>query len=253
MTSRVIERSARTVSVTASAVGGFYEETMDRRDFVGLTAGAAAAGVLSGCTTIGGARAHGGISAAAGPLGAAAFHAARTLVDTPFGRIAYVERGTRTAHAALFIHAFPLNGFQWRGALELLSGIRRCLAVDLMGLGYSEIPESQRIGPETQVAMLAAFLDRLSVPAVDLVGNDSGGAICQLFAVRHPERVRSLLLTNCDTQDDCPPASFLPYVRMAKAGTYADRAIAPSLVDHVVARSARGMGGVAYSESGESD
>src|SRR5262245_11476004 len=50
------------------------------------------------------------------PLDAAAWSAARRFADTPFGKIAYVERGS--GDAALFLHGFPLNGFQWRGALR---------------------------------------------------------------------------------------------------------------------------------------
>src|SRR4051812_28552146 len=71
------------------------------------------------------------------PLDAAAYRAARRFADTPFGRIAYVERGAGAA--ALFLHGAPLNGFQWRGAIDRLSTSRRCVAPDFMGLGYSEV------------------------------------------------------------------------------------------------------------------
>jgi haloalkane dehalogenase len=68
----------------------------------------------------------------------AQFHAARRFVKLPVGRIAYVERGA--GPAAIFLHGYPLNGFQWRGPMARLSDLRRCIAPDLMGLGYSEIP-----------------------------------------------------------------------------------------------------------------
>ena len=61
-------------------------------------------------------------------LTAADFHAARRFAETDFGRIAYVERGE--GPAALFFHGFSLNGYQWRGALGLLSTQRRCIALD---------------------------------------------------------------------------------------------------------------------------
>ena len=48
----------------------------------------------------------------------------------------------RVGQAALFLHGAPLNGFQWRGAIERLSAHRRCIAPDFMGLGYSEIPRA---------------------------------------------------------------------------------------------------------------
>jgi pimeloyl-ACP methyl ester carboxylesterase len=53
---------------------------------------------------------------------------------------------------------------------------------------------------------------------VDIVGNDSGGGICQIFCALYPERVRSLTLTNCDTHDNWPPVAFQPFVAMVKAG-----------------------------------
>src|SRR6266478_5652916 len=119
----------------------------------------------------------------------------RRFAETPFGRIAYIDRGT--GPAALFLHGFPLSSFQWRGAIDRLSAQRRCLAPDSMGLGHTEVAAGQSVTPSAQADMLAAFLDRLSVRDVDLVANDSGGAVAQLFVTRYPQRVRSLLLTNC--------------------------------------------------------
>ncbi len=50
--------------------------------------------------------------------------------------------------------------------------------------------------------MLKEVLDALKIDQVDLVGNDSGGGIAQIFAALYPERVRTLTLTNCDTPDN---------------------------------------------------
>src|SRR5271163_280919 len=133
---------------------------------------------------------------------AAEFHQARKFADTPFGRIAYVDKGS--GPAALFVHGFPLNGFAWRGTIDDLAGQRRCIALDLMGLGYSEIKADQDLGFDQQAAMIAAFLDRIGLPQVDLVGNDSGASVCQVFAARNPARIRSLTLSNCEVHDLWP-------------------------------------------------
>jgi haloalkane dehalogenase len=218
---------------------------MHRRAFVGMAASAFAAGALGGCVSrVARAGAPSPVAGARGPLDATAFHAARRFAETRFGKIAYVERGA--GDAALFLHGFPLNGFQWRGALERLSVHRRCVAPDFMGLGYTEVAVGQSVAPAAQVAMLVTLLDELSIPAVDLVANDSGGAVAQLFVTRHPERVRTLLLTNCDVENDSPPAAVLPVIEMARAGTYVDRWLAPWLADKVLARSAEGLGGMTY-------
>ncbi|MET0229591.1 MAG: alpha/beta hydrolase [Rhodanobacteraceae bacterium] len=178
------------------------------------------------------------------PTDAAAFRAARRFAQTSFGRIAYVERGT--GDAALFLHGFPLNGFQWRGALDRLSPYRRCVVPDFLGLGFTEVAPNQAVTPAAQVEMLSALLDVMSIARVDLVANDSGGAVAQLFTVRHPERVRTLLLTNCDTEPDSPPPAMKPVLEMARAGTFADTWLAKWLADKKLARSDQGLGGMTF-------
>lgn len=208
---------------------------MDRRNFVRAAAGAA--------VTV----AAGGTLGWAGPpdvIDAKAFHRMRRFAATAFGRIAYVERGK--GPAALFVHGLPLNGFQWRGALERLSPLRRCIAPDSMGLGYSEIPERQSLAPEAQADMLAAFLDRLGIRDVDLVASDSGGAVAQLFVARWPERVRTLLLTNCDVHEDSPPPALLPVIEAARAGRFVDDNLVPQLRDRAAADSPTGLARCCY-------
>jgi haloalkane dehalogenase len=133
---------------------------------------------------------------------AAEFHQARKFADTTFGQIAHVEKGA--GPVALFIHGFPVNGFAWRDTLEDLAPARRCIAPDLMGLGYTEIKPDQNLRFDQQAAMIAAFMDRLGLSQVDLVGNDSGASISQVFAARYSTRLRSLTLTNCEVHDLWP-------------------------------------------------
>jgi pimeloyl-ACP methyl ester carboxylesterase len=204
-----------------------------------VTAGGLAGGVLSGCAG----RTPREVSDP-DVTSAAGFRAARKYADTAFGRIAYVERGR--GDAALFLHGFPLNGFQWRGTLARLSPFRRCIAPDFMAMGYTEVARGQAVGPDAQAAMLAALLDALSIRSVDIVANDSGGQAAQLFLVRNPERVRSLLLSNCDTEIDSPPAALLPVIELSKQGRFVDEWLAPWLADKELARSAEGIGGSTY-------
>jgi pimeloyl-ACP methyl ester carboxylesterase len=55
---------------------------------------------------------------------------------------------------------------------------------------------------------VVAFMDALGVERATLVGNDSGGAISQIVAAHHPERVERLVLTNCDLFERFPPFPF---------------------------------------------
>jgi pimeloyl-ACP methyl ester carboxylesterase len=140
---------------------------------------------------------------------------ART-VQTASGRISYTEQGT--GPVALFVHGVLLKGHLWRHQLADLSDIRRCLAVDLLAHGDTEITPDQDVSVTANARMLAEFLDALKVDQVDIVGNDSGGGIAQIFAALHPRRVRSLTLTDCDTHNNWPPEAFKPFLAMAAAG-----------------------------------
>ena len=171
------------------------------------------------------------------------FHHMRRFADLPMGRIAYIERGA--GPVALFLHGFPLNGYQWRGAIERLSPYRRCITADFMGLGYSEVPADADLSLPAQADMLAALLDHLKIDEVDLVANDSGGLTAQLFVTRHGSRVRSLLLTNCDVDENSPPPAFLPVIQLGHKPGAADKFIAPQVADKNFARSDKGLG-VAY-------
>ena len=173
------------------------------------------------------------------------WHAARRFVATGMGRVAVVERGSGP-QAALFLHGLPLNSFQWRGALARLAPHRRCIAPDFLGLGHSEPAPGAALDPEGQVAMLAELLDKLGVEQVDVVASDSGGAVAQLLLVRHPGRVSSLLLANCDTEIDCPPPAMLPVIDLARQGRFAEEWLAPWLADKDKARAADGLGGLCY-------
>ena len=210
---------------------------IDRRGFLELAGGALAAGALAACARP---------LPPSASLDAAKFHASRKFAATSFGRIAYVERGR--GDVALFLHGFPLNSFQWRGALDRLAPHRRCVAPDLLAMGYTEVAAGQDVGPAAQANMIAAFLAALGIAEVDVVANDSGGAVAQLLIARTPVRVRSLLLTNCDTEIDSPPKALLPVIELAKHGTFVDQWLGRWRRDTRLARSADGIGGMCYAD-----
>jgi pimeloyl-ACP methyl ester carboxylesterase len=137
-------------------------------------------------------------------------------VESPSGRISYVEAGS--GPVALFVHGVLLNKHLWRHQLAGLSDIRRCIAIDLLAHGDTEIAPEQDVSVTANAKMLKQVLDALQIDQVDVVGNDSGGGIAQIFAALNPERVRSLTLTNCDTHDNWPPEAFKPFVEMVAGG-----------------------------------
>ncbi|RDS78922.1 alpha/beta hydrolase [Dyella monticola] len=205
---------------------------------------ALAAGMVAGCTPRRGM--HDAIASGSSDSRESVntWHASRRFIGTRFGDIAYADRGS--GPAALFLHGFPLNSFQWRGALDRLSPHRRCIAPDSLGLGYTHVAQGVNITPATQVQMLTAFLDALSIRDVDLIASDSGGAVAQLFLTHHPDRVRTVLLTNCDVESDCPPPAVVPVIELAKKGRFADEWLAPWVADKTLARSDKGLGGMTF-------
>jgi pimeloyl-ACP methyl ester carboxylesterase len=160
-------------------------------------------------------------------------------VETPSGRISYASAGS--GPVALFVHGVVLNKHLWRHQLTGLSDIRRCIAVDLLAHGDTEIAPDQDVSVTANAKMLKEVLDALRIDRVDLVGNDSGGGIAQIFAALTPERVRTLTLTNCDTHDNWPPEAFKPFVNMVRAGGLRDTLNA-MLADKTIFRSPGALG-----------
>ena len=214
---------------------------MQRRQFFQAAAGTFAAGAFAGCS---GSPPRDGSPSSTAPLDAERFHAERRSLVTSFGHVAYLERGQ--GPAALFLHGFPLNGFQWRGAIERLSSLRRCITADFLGLGYTQVRDGASCAPAAQVSMLGEVLDSLGIADVDLIANDSGGAVAQLFMLRFPQRVRTVLLTNCDVEPDSPPPALQPVLQLAREGKFADAWLAPWVADKTLARSREGLGGLTY-------
>jgi pimeloyl-ACP methyl ester carboxylesterase len=155
-------------------------------------------------------------------------------IETASGRISYAEAGS--GPVALFVHGALLNKHLWRHQLAGLSDIRRCIAVDLLAHGETEIEPDQDVSTTANANMLMEMLDALQIERVDLIGNHSGGGIVQIFAALHPERVRTLTLTNCDTHDNWPSAAFRPFLDKAAAGGLGD-ALNAMLIDKAIYRS----------------
>jgi pimeloyl-ACP methyl ester carboxylesterase len=165
--------------------------------------------------------------------------AERHFVQIPAGRISYLEQGSGAV--ALFVHGVLLNAHLWRHQLQALSGIRRCIAVDLLAHGDTEIARGQGISVTANASMIKEFLDALKIDRVDLVANDSGTGIAQIFAALYPHHIRSLTLTNGDCHDNWPPEAFKPFLAMAAGGDLL-KTLNAMLADKNVYRSQQALG-----------
>ena len=147
----------------------------------------------------------------------------RHTAATRSGEISYIDIGT--GPVALFVHGIATNAYLWRNVIGTLASQRRCVAVDLPLHGQSPVTAGQDLSIAALAAGLDDFCDALGLTGIDLVANDTGGAIAQIFAARHPQKLATLTLTNCDTSDNLPPEAFKPMVELAKTGNLAPSAV----------------------------
>ncbi len=164
------------------------------------------------------------------------FDALRQTVETRSGLVSYVDVGA--GPVSLFVHGVGMNGYLWRNVIAGLQDERRCIALDLPLHGHTPAKPDQDFTLPGLAAVVEDFCDALDLHKIDLVGNDTGGAVCQVFATRCSRRLQSMVLTNCDTHDNLPPEEFQPTVDLAAAGELAPTAVqlaeTPKLAREVV-------------------
>lgn len=132
------------------------------------------------------------------------------------GGISYVDVGQ--GPVTLFVHGVFTNGRLWRNVVQRLRGHRRCIVVDLPGHGHTPpIGEASLWGMADAVGTVLTELDLWDV---HLVGNDTGGAVCQIVMARHEDRFASWVLTNCDTEGNTPPRAFAPVAWASRLGLF---------------------------------
>lgn len=133
------------------------------------------------------------------------------------GTLHYQESGAGAP--VVFLHGYLMGARLWDPVTRLLDGEFRCLVPELP---FGAHPAPMRLGADLTAAglgrLVADFLDALDLREVTLVGNDSGAAVAQVVAARHPGRLGGLVLATGDAFDNYPPAPFRPLIAAARAG-----------------------------------
>jgi pimeloyl-ACP methyl ester carboxylesterase len=163
----------------------------------------------------------------------------RRSAATELGEISYLDVGE--GPTALFVHGVFTNALFWRNVLADTATRRRCIAIDLPAHGQTPTTESWDLSLGGLAQALVALCDAIDAGQVDLVANDTGGAVAQIFAATNPQRLRSMTLTNCDTQGNIPPPDFAPVVDLAREGGLAE-VVKGLASDLSLARSDAGFG-----------
>ena len=139
-------------------------------------------------------------------------------VDLPAGPVSYRETGPADGPVVVFVHGFLVDDTLWADVPERLAerGFR-CLAPTWpLGAHRTAMRPGADLSPRGLSRAVASFLEALDLRDVVLVGNDTGGAVCQLLLDEDASRVGRLVLTNCDAFDTFPPFPFDVLFRLAR-------------------------------------
>jgi pimeloyl-ACP methyl ester carboxylesterase len=130
-------------------------------------------------------------------------------IEMSQGTIHYRDDGA--GEPIVFVHGLLVDGRLWQHVTPALSGSYRCIAPDLpLGSHTAPLRAGSDRSPRGIAHLLADLLDELALERVTLVANDTGGAIAQILAAERPERLRALVLTNCDCLENFPPPMLRP-------------------------------------------
>ena len=131
------------------------------------------------------------------------------------GVIRYQDRGD--GPVLVFLPGLLANTTLWRQVVPPLSQQFRCVVPELPLGGHSipMDPDADQTPPGI-ARLVADFMDALDLRDVTLIGNDTGGAICQIVIANHPERIGALILTNCDAYEAFFPLLLRPFAYGAR-------------------------------------
>jgi pimeloyl-ACP methyl ester carboxylesterase len=133
-------------------------------------------------------------------------------IDLPHGTVRYRLAGPEHSAAppVVFVHGFLVNGSLWTKTADALAeaGVRSYAPDWPLGSHTIALGREADQSPRGIAGQIVAFLAALELDDVTLVGNDTGGAICQFVLDGDASRIGRVVLTNCDAFDNFPPAPF---------------------------------------------
>jgi pimeloyl-ACP methyl ester carboxylesterase len=139
-------------------------------------------------------------------------------VDLPHGTLHYHQTGS--GPPIVLLHGYLMGANLWDPVARRLDGEFRCITPELpFGAHPTAMTPDADLTTAGLGRLVADLLQALDLREVILVGNDSGGAIAQVVAARHPRRLGGLVLATCDAFDNHPPRLFRPLIAAARAGT----------------------------------
>jgi pimeloyl-ACP methyl ester carboxylesterase len=136
------------------------------------------------------------------------------VADLPQGRIAYRTAGPATSSRppVVFVHGVLVDAGLWAPVADRLAaeGIRSYAPTLPLGAHQSPMNRDADLSPGGIATLVTDFISALGLSDVTIVGNDTGGAICQLVLGGDTSRIGAAVLTNCDAFGTFPPRAFAP-------------------------------------------
>jgi pimeloyl-ACP methyl ester carboxylesterase len=130
------------------------------------------------------------------------------FVDLPGGyHVHYRDVGDPALPTLVLLHGFADSFTTWEGWVRELQTQFRVISVDFPGHGLTRAPDGTQLGGERLADFVDAFATQLALPSFAVAGNSMGGGAAWQLAVRHPERVKALILVDAaGFPNDKPPS-----------------------------------------------
>lgn len=122
-------------------------------------------------------------------------------------RVHYLDEGT--GDPIVFLHGNPSWTYGWRNIVPLVSPSARVIAPDMIGMGRSDKPDLD-YDFFLHLDYLERFLDAIDLDRFVLAGHDWGSALGMSIAIRHPGRIRALVLMETFTVSNALPPEYQP-------------------------------------------
>lgn len=117
-------------------------------------------------------------------------------------------RDIGSGRCILLIHGLFVDSRVWDRLVPLLAPRARCVLPDLpLGAHRTPMVGDADLSPPGLARLIAELIQQLRLREVTVLGNDTGGALCQILCANHPDLVDRLVLTNCDAFERFPPAA----------------------------------------------
>ena len=118
--------------------------------------------------------------------------------------IFYREAGTQDAPTILLLHGFPTSSNMFRNLIPRLASSFHVIAPDYPGYGLSSMPDHKNFAYsfENYAKIVDQLVEQLGVGNYSLYLMDYGAPVGYRLALRHPERVQSLIVQNGNAYEE---------------------------------------------------